>query len=76
MPAVVHKGVSMTDSLAIAEFLEKTYPTPTLSRAGAFTYTEVLEKTAGFFPALSAYIKNVDPANDEGMYTIYPIYTI
>lgn len=67
MPAIVNKGVSMTDSLAIAEYLDKTFPTPTLTRAGALSYQEVLEKSAGFFPALSAYVKNLDAANDESL---------
>jgi glutathione S-transferase len=67
MPALVHKGVSMTDSLAIAEFIDKTYPTPSLTRVGAMSYQEVLEKSAGFFPAMSAYVKNLDAANDESL---------
>ena len=49
LPCLMHKGDSMTDSLAIAEFLEKTYPHNSLTRQGAFSYQEVLEKTSGFF---------------------------
>lgn len=67
MPALVHKGVSMTDSLAIAEYLEKTFPHTSLTRQGAYSYQEVLEKTAGFFPALSAYIKNKDDSKDASL---------
>jgi glutathione S-transferase len=64
MPAIVHKGVSMTDSLAIAEFIEKTYPQNSLTRQGAYSYQEVLEKTSQFFPTLSSYIKNKDESKD------------
>jgi glutathione S-transferase len=67
MPCLVHKGESMTDSLAIAEFLEKMYPEPNLSRAGLFSYSEVMQKTSGFFPALSAYIKNKDETVEESL---------
>lgn len=67
MPTLVHKGEVMSDSLAIAEFLEKTYPHNTLTRQGAFSYQEVLEKTAGFFPAMSAWIKNKDDSTDAGL---------
>lgn len=65
MPAIVHKGVSMTDSLSIAEYIEKTFPHSSLTRQGAYSYQEVLEKTSGFFPALSSFIKNKDASKDE-----------
>jgi len=64
LPALVNKDVSMVDSLAIAEYIEKTFPQNSLTRPGAYTYQEVLEKTAGFFPALSPYIKNKDTSKD------------
>ena len=64
MPCIVSKGVSMTDSLAIAEYLEKEFPYNSLTRQGAYSYQEVLEKTANFFPALSALIKNKDDSKD------------
>lgn len=64
MPALVHQGEKITDSLAIAEFLERTYPHSTLTRQGAFSYQEVIEKTAGFFPAFSAWVKNTDDSNE------------
>jgi glutathione dehydrogenase/transferase len=67
MPCLNHKGSSMTDSLAIAEFLEKEYPHNSLTRQGAFSYQEVLERTSGFFPALSAYIKNKDASKEESL---------
>lgn len=67
LPAIVHKGTSMTDSLAIAEYLEKTFPHSSLTRQGAFSYQEVLEKTNGFFPALSTYIKNTSPSSDASL---------
>jgi glutathione S-transferase len=64
MPALVHKDFSLTDSLAIAEYIEKTFPHSSLTRQGAYSYQEVLEKTSGFFPALSAVIKNKDESKD------------
>lgn len=67
MPALKHKGMTLTDSLAIAEYLEKTFPHKTLTRQGAYSYQEVLEKTAGFFPSVSAFIKNKDSALDESL---------
>ena len=67
MPALLHKGVSLTDSLVIAEYLEKSFPHNTLTRQGAYSYQEVLEKTSGFFPALSAFIKNKDVSKDADL---------
>ena len=67
LPALLHKGTPMVDSLAIAEYLEKTFPVPSLTRQGSYSYQEVLEKTSGFFPALSAFIKNKDTAKDAGL---------
>lgn len=67
LPALVHKGTSMTDSLAIAEYIERTFPHNSLTRQGAYSYQEVLEKTAGFFPALSAFIKNKDSSKDASL---------
>lgn len=57
----------MTDSLAIAEFIEKTYPQNSLTRQGAYSYQEVLEKTASFFPTLSTFIKNKDESKDAAL---------
>lgn len=65
MPALVHKDVTLTNSLAIAEYIEKTFPHSSLTRQGVYSYQEVLEKTAGFFPALAAYIKNKDSSKEE-----------
>ena len=67
MPALLHKDHSVVDSLAIAEYLEQTYPHTSLTKQGVFSYQEVLEKTVGFYPALSAYIKNKDAAKDEDL---------
>jgi len=67
LPTLRYKGEVLTDSLAIAEFLEKTFPHNTLTRQGAFSYQEVLEKTAGFFPAMSAWIKNKDEGTEAGL---------
>jgi len=67
MPALVHKDVSITDSLAIAEYIERTFPHNSLTRQGVYSYQEVLEKTAGFFPSLSAFIKNKDTSKDASL---------
>ena len=67
MPVIVHKGESMSDSMAIAEYLEKSFPHSTLTRQGAYSYAEVLEKTSGFFPALAAFIKNKDTSQDASL---------
>lgn len=67
LPCLVHKGESIVDSLAIAEYIERTYPHSSLTRQGAYSYQEVLEKTAGFFPALSAFIKNKDESKDPSL---------
>lgn len=64
LPAIVHKGKVVTDSLGIAEYLEKAFPLNSLTRQGAYSYQEVLEKTSGFFPAVTAFIKNKDEAKD------------
>lgn len=67
MPTIVHKGTPMSDSLAIGEYLEKNFPHSTLTRQGAYSYQEILEKTNGFFPALAAYIKNKDAGQDAAL---------
>jgi len=64
LPAIVHKGNVVTESVAIAEYIEKSYPHNALSRQGALTYQEVIQKTAGFFPSLKEYIINKDAARD------------
>ena len=64
LPALVHTDTTIVESLAIAEYIEKTYPYSSLTRQGAYSYQEVLEKTAGFFPALTACIRNKDPSKD------------
>lgn len=67
LPALVHGDKVIVESLLIAEYIEKTFPHSSLTRQGAFSYQEVLEKTAGFFPALSACIKNKDAAADAAL---------
>lgn len=67
LPALQYKGKMMADSLQIAEFIEKTYPHNTLTRQGSYSYQEVLEKTNGFFPAVSALIKNKDEGKDAAL---------
>ena len=64
---LVHKGQALVESLAIAEFLEKTYPQNSLTRQGAYSYQEVIEKTSNFFPALSAFVKNKDSSLDDAL---------
>jgi len=64
LPIIVHKDKSISDSLAIAEYLEKTFPHSSLTRQGAYSYQEVLEKTSNFFPSLKAAIINKDEAKD------------
>ena len=67
LPTLVHKGQVITDSLSIAEFIEKSYPHSSLTRQGAYSYQEVLEKSANFLPALSAFIKNKDDSKDPSL---------
>lgn len=64
LPLLLHKDVAMTESLAIAEYIEKTFPHTSLTRQGAFSYQEVIEKTANFFPRVKAYIMNKDDSKD------------
>lgn len=58
LPAVSHMNVTLTGPLAIAEYLEKTYPHTSLTKQGIYSYQEILEKTKDFYPALSALILN------------------
>ena len=67
LPTLVHKGEVITDAMAIAEFIEKSYPHTSLTRQGAYSYQEVLEKSSGFFPALSAFIINKDESKDAAL---------
>ena len=67
MPAIVYKGESIVDSIAIAEYLEKKFPHTSLTRQGAYSYQEVLEKIADFFPSLAAFIKNKDSSKDASL---------
>lgn len=64
LPVIVHNGQSISDSLTIAEYIEKAYPHSSLTRQGAYSYQEVLEKTSTFFPTLKALILNKDPTKD------------
>jgi len=67
LPAIVHNGVTMTESLAIAEYIEKNFPHSSLTRQGAYSYQEVIEKMNGFWPALTACIKNKDASKDGAL---------
>jgi glutathione S-transferase len=64
LPALVHDGKTISESVAIAEYIEKAFPYNSLTRQGAFSYQEIMEKTNGFFPALSACLKNKDASQD------------
>ena len=67
LPSLVHKGETVIDSLAIAEYIEKAFPHTSLTRQGAYSYQEVLEKSSAFFPSLSAFIKNKDDSKDPAL---------
>lgn len=64
LPCLVHNDKTIVESLAIAEYIEKSFPYNSLTRQGAYSYQEVLEKVSGLFPAVSACIKNTDPSKD------------
>lgn len=64
LPCLVHEDKKIVESLAIAEYLEKSFPYNSLTRQGAYSYQEVLEKVSGLFPAVSSCIKNKDPSKD------------
>jgi len=64
LPVLVHKGTSIGDSLAIAEYIEKNFPFNSLTRLGAYSYQEVLEKTSNFFPSLKTLLLNKDESKD------------
>ncbi|RYY86066.1 hypothetical protein EON63_06465 [archaeon] len=67
LPALVHKGITLVDSLAIAEYLEQIHPHTSLTRQGAYSYQEVLEKTKNFFPAVSTWIVNKDESKEKNL---------
>eukprot|EP00596_Hydrurales_sp_CCMP1899_P002502 CAMPEP_0119041594 /NCGR_PEP_ID=MMETSP1177-20130426/12581_1 /TAXON_ID=2985 /ORGANISM="Ochromonas sp, Strain CCMP1899" /LENGTH=262 /DNA_ID=CAMNT_0007007765 /DNA_START=188 /DNA_END=976 /DNA_ORIENTATION=- len=67
LPSLSVKGEVISDSLAIAEYIEKSYPHTSLTRQGAYSYQEVLEKSASFFPTLSTFIKNKDDSKDPAL---------
>lgn len=67
VPKLITPEMTLTNPLDIAEYIEKKYPHSTLTRQGVFSYQEVLEKSARFLPALSAYIVNKDAAKDAAL---------
>lgn len=68
MPALkIRANETVVGTMAIAEYLEEQYTDVCLSREGTYTYQEVLERTKGFFPALTAFILNKDPAVEEDL---------
>jgi len=64
LPVLRHKGEVVTDALAIAEFIERTYPHSSLTRQGVHSYQEVLERTSAFFPTVTAWIVNKDASKE------------
>lgn len=64
LPAIVHNKRVVSGPIRIAEYIEKTFPQISLTRQGAYSYQEILEKTHKFFPALTAFVKNKDEAKD------------
>eukprot|EP01040_Poterioochromonas_malhamensis_P000195 gene194-203_t len=66
LPTIHHrtKDITISDSLKIAEYIEEQYPLSSLTRQGALSYQEALEKISNFFPTLSNYIKNKDDTKD------------
>jgi len=64
LPTLAHKGQFIMDVMDIAEYIEKSYPHTSLTRQGAYSYQEVLEKTAGFYPALSTLLRNKEVSQD------------
>lgn len=69
LPLLLHKDLAITESLAIAEYIEKMFPHSSLTRQGAYSYQEVLEKTSAFFPTLKALIINKDTSKDADLMT-------
>ena len=67
VPKLVTPEKTLTNAMEIAEYIEQKYPHSTLTRQGAFSYQEVLEKTAGLMPALTAYLVNKDMAKDAAL---------
>jgi glutathione S-transferase len=67
LPCLVHNDKTVVESLDIAEYIEKAFPYNSLTRQGAYSYQEVLEKTSGLFPAVTACIKNKDASKDAAL---------
>lgn len=61
---IVHNKKVVAGPIRIAEYIEKAYPQISLTRQGAYSYQEILEKTHKFFPALTAFVKNQDESKD------------
>lgn len=70
LPALVHKGRVITEVLSIAEYLEQAFPYSSLTRQGAYSYQEVIEKFSGFFPAISNFIRNKEVAKDDKLQAV------
>lgn len=67
LPVIVHNKKVVAGPIRIAEYIEKTYPQISLTRQGAYSYQEILEKTQKFFPALTAFLKNKDESKDKAL---------
>lgn len=68
LPVLRHNDITMTDSLAIAEYLEQLFPLPSLTRRGMMTYQEALQKVEGFLPAAIALARNRDENKEEKLW--------
>ncbi len=67
LPLLSHKGTFFTEPLGIAEYIEQIYPHTSLTRQGIYSYQEVLEKTADFYPTLKEYILNTDENKENSL---------
>jgi glutathione S-transferase len=73
MPVIVNKltGESVSEPVAIAEYLENIYPEDTLRRNGTtITYIDAIRKFSGFYPALYNCITNKDPKKDGPLFKV------
>ncbi|XP_002735498.1 uncharacterized protein LOC100368280 [Saccoglossus kowalevskii] len=63
VPVLYHNGVLMDDSAVIADYLERTFPEPSLAAS-----TKVAENAgSNIFQRFTAYLKNKDPKKQDQM---------
>ena len=67
MPCLKNKEDIITESSAIAAYLDKVYPEPSLLTGPATD--KVSDRIAGFFPAMARFVKSVEfrPELEEGL---------